>query len=106
GSWHLGFGLPMGWRSSRRQDRDAVFAQRDYELRACEFVSGSTLAAYGSTGGAERMAAVRADGCISIRDSRQGLAREPLTSRPVSANCGMRSRSEIGRRPALSRRAT
>ena len=51
------------------------------------------------------MAAVRADRRFHVRDSRESLAEEPLTFTPVSAGCGMRSRSETGRRPASSRRA-
>jgi hypothetical protein len=53
---------------------DALFAQRNDELRPCEPLSERAMATDGRSGGAEWYASVRADHRFSIRHDSKGLA--------------------------------
>jgi hypothetical protein len=70
----LGRSLSRSRCLARQQVRDALFTQRDDDLRPCEPISERSMAVDGRFGSTKRDVALRADDGISVRHDPKGLA--------------------------------
>ena len=98
---HLGGRISLSQSSPRQQLRHSLFAERDHQLRACQFGPRSLLAATRSTRSAERMAALRPHHCVSVQHHQQSLDDErddKSVRRPSSAPilADFRARTTLG----------